>query len=251
MADFAALVTALAAVVSALIWPALIAGIMIGFRRPIRFILEKVPTFLDRTEKAKLGVVEFELRKQAEEASSKPDSGRGEVSPEQIRSAAKIEFAARELPLSDLTSQVERLCIEYEMARSVLSSGPKRTKVMNEIMAQMRTIGPSVSFLLEDFKSALSPGKRLAAIAMMQMEPSKVDLHWLAARFGSEAPFIFYQAALVLEALARSSSGAKLQEVVDVAKHGMQRVESFDGEPDRNTLQVLASIISGGSISKT
>jgi hypothetical protein len=149
----------------------------------------------------------------------------------------------KDLPVGDLTNQIERLCIEYEMARAVLSSGSNRTKVMNGIMAQMRTIGPSVSFLLDEFKSSPSAGKRLAAIAIMQMEPSKADPQWLAARFGSESPFLFYQAALALKALARSSSGSDLGFVLDVAKHGISRIESFDGTPDSNTLRVLHSIL--------
>jgi hypothetical protein len=195
-----------------------------------------------RAEKAKLGMLEIELRKQAYDAAETDDLGKGQVSVEQISSAAKVEVVSKDIGLKPLKDQIDRLCIEYEIVRETLPSGDKRTKAMNRIMAQMRVIGPSVSVLLDDLKNSQSAGERLAAIAIMQMEPKRADLKWLELRFGNESPFIFYQVALLLQTLSQARPDLKLS-VIDVAERACDIVKGFSGIPDLSTLDVLKSII--------
>lgn len=241
MANAATLITAIATLLSAIVWPMLVAVILIFFRRGIVDSLARVPDLISRTEKAKLGWLELELKRVAA-IPADAESG-GAVSPEQIRSAAKIEVAAKDLRLADLRGQIERLCTEYEAIRAAMPPGARRTRAMDEVIAQMRTIGPAVSFMLEELKGAGSPGGRLAAIAIMQMEPSKADLEWLLERFSVEAPFLFFHAALVFEFLAHSLAGSRREEVIEFAAKALATVRAFDGEPDASTVGVLESIV--------
>lgn len=241
LAEVAAVITAFAALISALAWPVLVASILIVFRKGVAASLDRIPDMMNRAEKAKLGWLELELKNAAEAV--KATDGGGVVSPEQIRSAAKVEIASKDLRLADLRAQIERLCTEYEAIRAAMPPGQPRTTAMDKIIAQMRTIGRAVSFMLEDLKASSSVGGRLAAIAIMQMEPDKADLEWLLARFSTENPFLFYHASLVLSSLARSEK--RNQEVIDVANRALAILEAFPGVPDTNTVSVLKSITEG------
>jgi hypothetical protein len=242
MVEVAGFITACATLISAVIWPALIGVTLFCFRKTLLATLTELPLLLSRAERAKLGWLEIELNKQVEEVGKNVDLGRGEVSPEQVRSAARVELVSRDLRVTDLRSQVERLSREYNALRATLKPGPDRTRAMDEIIAQMRTIGPASAFMLEELKSSLSAGNRLAAIAIMQMDLSKADLKWLLARFASEAPFLFYHAALVLEILVRNQIG-DVTDVISTAKEALNILEEFEGVPDRNTIDVLRSIV--------
>lgn len=238
----AALVTAIAALVSAVAWPFLVGVLVITFRSQLRSAFEQVPSFMQRAEKAKVGFVEFELRRQADAAVQVPVEKQGRVSPEQIASAAKLEVETKSIAPNELNKQVERLCVEYEIVRQTLPSGPERTRSMNRIMAQMRVIGPSVASALETLKRSDSAGHRLAAIAIMQMEPPRADLIWIEERFHKETPFVFYQAALLLQTLAQSQAITR-SAVIDSAQRVYVVIEQFPGIPDQSTLDVLNSII--------
>lgn len=242
MAETASIVTALAALISALAWPILLAAVVIYFRKGISAGLERVPEMMSRAQKAKLGWLEIELRQVADIANSSPKD-KGTVSPEQIRSAAKVEVFSQDLSLGDLRYQVEKLCIEYEDIRRRLPSGQKRTQAMDAVLAQMRTIGPSISFMLDDLKRSSRAADRLAAVAIMQMDTLRADPKWLLLRFSEDVPFIFYHASLILEALARARTGADKDEVIEVAHNALEIVEGFEGSPDSATVNVLNSII--------
>ena len=242
MAGIVSIVTAIAALISALAWPAIFAAFVIYFRKEISAGMERVPEMMSRAQKAKLGWLEIELRQAADIANASPKD-KGVVSPEQIRSAAKVEVFSQDLSLGDLRYQVEKLCIEYEDIRRRLPSGQKRTQAMDAVLAQMRTIGPSISFMLDDLKRSSRAADRLVAVAIMQMESSRADPNWLLLRFSEDVPFIFYHASLVLQNLVRTRSGADKDELIDVAQNALGIVEGFQGTPDSETVNVLNSII--------
>lgn len=242
MAGIASIVTAFAALISALAWPILLAAVVIHFRKAISAGLDRVPEMMSRAHKAKLGWLEIELRQVADIANASPKD-KGVVSPEQIRSAAKVEVFSQDLSLGDLRYQVEKLCIEYEDIRRKLPSGQKRTQAMDAVLAQMRTIGPSISFMLDDLKRSSRAADRLVAVAIMQMELSRADPNWLLLRFSEDVPFIFYHASLILENLVRTISGEDKVELIDVAQNALEIVEGFEGAPDSATVNVLNSII--------
>ncbi len=242
MVEFAALITALAALIGAILWPSLILIFLIMYRRPIRAAFDQLPTMIHRAEKAKVGMFEFELRAQAEAAPAIADREQGRVSAEQITSAAKLEVFSQEVSFDYIRAHLERLAKEYDTLRAAMPAGTERTRAMNKIMAQMRVLGPSLSLLVNDLKSSGSAGERLAALAIMQMDTRKADLSWIADRFPKEAPFVFYQAALLLQTLAQARP--EIQEAVQgVARSALKTLRSFPGTPDTNTIKVLEAVV--------
>ncbi len=118
---------------------------------------------------------------------------------------------------------------------------------MTRIVVQMRSLSPSLIEFLDTYKGSGSAGSRLAAIAMMQMVPTAADLGWLEGRFSSDPPFLFYHAALALQNALDSpgASETRLQEICGAANRALERVKSFNGVPDKSTIEVLETMIVG------
>ena len=69
---------------------------------------------------------------------------------------------------------------------------------MEVILAKMKALALASYSALEEFKKSLSPGERLAAVAMLQVNPNPACLDWLATRLAEEKPFIGYHAGVAL-----------------------------------------------------
>jgi len=116
---------------------------------------------------------------------------------------------------------------------------------MTRVLAKMRTLAPSVVKFVDIYKSSGAPGSRLAAIAMMQMEPRIADIDWLKERFSSEQPFVFYHAALALQNAANILQTTEdKRRLRQAARQGLQAVKGFSRGPDANTVGVLENLIS-------
>lgn len=113
---------------------------------------------------------------------------------------------------------------------------------MTQVLVRMRMLGPSVSDNLNAYTSSSSAGSRLAAVAMMQIQPEKADLNWLLRRFSEDAPFIFYHASLALQSVVNNIP-SRLPEVKITASKALKIVRSFDGEPDPETIFVLEALV--------
>jgi len=237
MEHWAKLVTAVAAALSAVAWPAVFGGALIAFRKEISSFLTRLPSFLDRLRKMKIAGLVTELDAVADKASST-----GEVTIEQTRAAAQIAMVSRELGDDQLFSELDKLCLQYDTLRRTMQAGSSRTLEMTRIIAKMRALGPSTTSRIEVYKGSGSPGSRLAAVAMMQMDPSQADLEWLVQRFRVEAPFIFYHASLALTNAANSRAGSERLEVIERARNARAIIQSFDGKPDQETLNVLVHL---------
>ena len=244
MEEAAKLVTAIAALVGALIWPVAVFAIFVIFRREIRTIAGKVPGIIDRVQTLKLGAVEAELRQLAQEV---PDTKQrsGVVTAEQVRVAASVEVQSRDIENRELLKQMDRLAIEYDTIRRTMRGGQARTTQMTKILVQMRGLARAVTDSIEIYKSSGFPGSRLAAIAIMQMAPATGDLNWLRDRFYFEAPFIFYHAALALQNISNEADHEKITQVVDLAREVHAKISSFPGGGDADTLEVLDALLRG------
>lgn len=111
---------------------------------------------------------------------------------------------AEEPSLGDAWAQARELGLKYEQTRASMNSSPERTRLMELVMTEMRTLVPSVAPLLERLQLSAAPGQRLLAIAILQARPDVEGIDWLAKRFETEAPFLQYHAALALLAAARA-----------------------------------------------
>jgi len=191
--------------------------------------------------KMKIAGVEAELDKVADESQ---EIKSGEVTSLQIEAAARIATEANEYP-DDLVAQLDRLCLEYDAIRRSMQPGSGRTHAMTRVVVRMRALAPALVGHVETYKSSGSAGSRLAAIAMMQMNPNAADISWLGDRFAKEAPFVFYHAALALQNLATDGlSNVEWDQLLGAAQRGLDTVKAFGGVPDQSTIDVLDNLIS-------
>ncbi|WP_419808948.1 hypothetical protein [Sphingomonas sp.] len=242
MEPAAKLITALAALIGALAWPAAVLSLVLIFRREIRGALAKIPSVIDRVKALKVGAVETELEKVADQLGSQTSES-GAVSIAEVEAAAKIVLDAGVVGEPVLVDQLERLCIEYDTIRRVMPASDRRTHAMTRVFVQMRSLGPSISDRVDAYKSSRSAGRRLAAVAMMQMEPNKADMEWLVGRFREEHPFVFYHAALALQNVANDGTIDMLEAAKRAASEALSILGSFEGQPDASSVQVLEALV--------
>ncbi len=182
----------------------------------------------------KVAGIEAELDALAGKASTN-----GEVTADQARVASQLAIESRDIGSEHLLAELDKLCLQYDTVRRTMMAGANRTQEMTRIIAKMRALGPSTSGRIKVYKGSGSAGSRLAAVAMMQMEPSHADLNWLVERFRVDTPFVLYHAALALTNAANIESGPEKLKVIDAARSALAIVRSFEGIPDQGTLNVL------------
>jgi hypothetical protein len=239
MKDGATLIQAIAALIGAVAWPSLVLLVLLLFRPEIRDSFK-------RLSKVKVGSFEADLEAEAAAIVDQAVDRPGVISPEQIRAASRVEIEARAIDDSTLRAQLDRLCLEYERLRQLLPPGRERTRAMTSVLVRMRTLGPACVHMLNELKASPAAGKRLEATAIMQILPDVADLDWLVERFHSEAPFIFYNAAAALRAVAASANPARVAAAVASARKAYDIVTAFSGEPDRGALEVLEDVMALG-----
>jgi hypothetical protein len=234
--------TAIAALLAAVAWPAALLFVVFIFRSELRLVLSRFPLLFDRVTKASFSGLAVELEHVADiEVKSDTDRA-GKVTSQQFEAAARI--AVQSSP-RELLAELDRLCLEYDSLRRILPSGDTRTRAMTRIIIKMRSLAPSLVDSLDAYKGSGSAGSRLAAIAMMQMVPKVADIGWLKGRFSSEQPFLFYHAALALQNMGENCHTLEgKQRLREVARQALATVKNFSGTPDQSTIEVLEMLIS-------
>ena len=240
MESAAKLITAIGTLLGAIAWPLAIFTLGFLFRNELRFAAKRIPSFMDRVRKMKIAGIEAELDRVADAVK---ENEKGTVTPRQIEIAAKIAIEADgDL---DLAKQLDRLCLEYDSLRRSMPAGSDRTQAMTRVVVRMRALAPSLVEFIENYKGSGSPGSRLAAIAMMQMNPNACDIAWLAERFSVEQPFIFYHAALALQNMANNAlSNVEWDHLLGAVQQSLGTIRSFKGNPDQSTIEILELIMS-------
>ncbi|WP_146010222.1 hypothetical protein [Acidimangrovimonas sediminis] len=246
MDDWAKLLTAVAAVLGAVAWPLALFLTALLFRDVLRSAINRIPSMLDRVKTASIAGVKVELERLAD---AEKEEQAGKVTPNQKDVAARIAVEKSDLGSRPLLNELNRLCFEFDALRRNLPSGEIRTRAMTRIVVQMRSLSPSLVEFLDKYKESGSAGSRLAAIAMMQMVPMSADISWLEDRFSSDPPFLFYHAAIALQNALDTSNARERrpQEILESAKRALERVKSFNGVPDRSTIEVLELMITSAN----
>lgn len=239
MEEYSKLFTSIAALISAVAWPLAILVIILMFSSEIRLGLNRASSLLDRIKRASIAGIELEIENLANTEVGAKKNQLGGITPQQIETAARI--SKQDVSLIELRLEMNKLTIEYEAVRRALPPGNERMTAMTRVVVKMRSLALSLVGDLEIYKGSGSPGSRLAAVAIMQMDPRKADLQWLKERFTKETPFVFYHAALALSNFANVANGAReMEQLRETAREALATVQSFkDGEPDRNTIEVL------------
>lgn len=197
---------AIAEFISAVAWPAIVVVLLLMFRREIVAMLGGVTEFEVFGVKAKVArQVAAELDKSAEAASQMQGLSTAATEGEKSRAEAVARLAQADMPL--VSQQVDALAAEYEHIRATMPSGDERTGRMEVVVAKMRTLGQAAYPLRHELAASPSPGKRLQAIATLQVMPDYDMLDWLAERVAPEKPFVSYHALVALD-VAAAAPGA-------------------------------------------
>jgi hypothetical protein len=125
-----------------------------------------------------------------------------------IKRALSVQSVSSNVSAASLRIQISALAKQYEALRLALASGDERTKSMEQVASQMKSLALAAQPLLDDLKKSNSSGERLAAVTFLEIKPQEGSLDWLVDRIVTERPFIGYHAALALLAATRAFAPA-------------------------------------------
>jgi hypothetical protein len=228
-------------------WPIVFITLLITQRKTLTRLLEASVVLVQSSTRIKIGdLIDLEVDRSAEEAEQRSARTKKEVPPEEIAAAERVSRLVTNSELPDVRSRMLEFAREYEATRSNMKPGAIRTREMNEIVAKMRTIALAAKPLLDEFvRDDASPGARLAAITILQLNPRLEFVSWLAERMSSEQPFVFFHASVALLATARSYGSFANDLLRSAIQEALRVVTSFKGgPPDQNTIDVLKTALS-------
>jgi hypothetical protein len=157
----------------------------------------------------------------------------------QISTAQKIANIASPGQKNDLQQEVLNLAQEYDQVREALGASSERTARMEVIASKMRTLALASYSILDDLVKSSTAGERLAAIAFLEVKPKLEYVDWLAARVGTEKPFVGYHAALALRFAARTFGASdydRVSKAIRDAKSALQTAPGYRPGTDRETV---------------
>jgi hypothetical protein len=252
------MMSSIAALVQAVVWPAVVCYFLFAYRKRIESLLEILGQKLSAATTIKAWQIEVESTAQdikdvvtkAGNAAT-PSNTLGAIPKSQLAAAeevkARIENSsipdARALPA--VQEQLYQLIHDYDQARTELQSGFARTKKMVSIVAGMRTLSLAARPLLTQLMGETSDGAKLAAVCILQMSPDYEYLDWLNDLLQDEKQaFVLFQAALALLELVQNKKYEDAARVRDVIAGAISVISSYkEGTPDQNTLQVLQTAL--------
>jgi len=194
------LVKSTAELIASFAWPLAVILCALLFRKQATAFLGEIDTVKG------LGIeisrkLQRQLNESAQEATTTPASP---TERERVR-AVVVEDLVAGADIAVIRAQADQLAMDYETVRAANRPGDDRTLKMSMVVFKMRAIGRAVFPLRYEFANSLSPGRRLIAIATLQIQPDYDMLDWLASRVGSERPFVEYQALVALQEAAHSA----------------------------------------------
>jgi len=140
----------------------------------------------------------------AESTAAPAAANRDRLDASQIAAAMRISELATSVPRSAVRDQVLALAKEYNVTRAGTPFSSERTRMLDAVVSRMRVLASAASWLLPSLAAGSTPGERLAAIAILQIEPDAAYIPWLEGRFRGEHPFLKYHAAVALRNAAGS-----------------------------------------------
>jgi hypothetical protein len=230
---------AIAELVSAIAWPTALVICAILFRKQLSEFFGGVQTVkvfgaeLSRQITSELQVSEKEAQSQTTRSMA-PTQG-------ELARANVVERILSNADLSFVERQAGELAAEYERVRGSMRPSDERTRRMEVVVSKMRTLGRAAYPLRHELAGSRSPGKRLVAIATLQVEPDYDMLDWLAERLSVETPFISYHALVAMSVAIRAPNAAdnilSIKSALDKLKGAKALLE---GDSDR--MSVLREI---------
>jgi hypothetical protein len=158
MDGFSKLLTALAALVGAVAWPAAAVFLALLFKLELKSGIMKLQGLIDRVKKASLLGIALELDRVADAEDQGDASKSGKVTPLQVQTAARIAIEAKELSSQSLLTELDKLCMEYDSLRRTMTAGVSRTRAMTRVIVKMRSLAPSLVNFLDVYKNSRLAG---------------------------------------------------------------------------------------------
>jgi hypothetical protein len=181
-----------------------------------------------------------ELQQSAEEAGAAKGLSSAPTQGELLR-AAEVERFAAKTDIATIRVQAEELASEYEHVRHTMLPGDTRTRKMEVVVSKMRTLARAFYPLRHDFANSASPGRRLMAIAALQIDPDYDMLDWLADRLAIEKPFVGYHAVVaLLVAVKTEKAKAYLPAIESALEKAEQSRGALPAKSDR--IQTLDAV---------
>jgi hypothetical protein len=112
---------------------------------------------------------------------------------------------------------------------------------MEVVVSKMRTLGRAIYPLRHEYAESPSPGKRLVAIAALQVLPDFDLLNWLADRLEAEKPFVGYHALVALLLAIRSPGSREWLRQIEGAVGKLRQSKGAIGQ-DTDRMNVLGLI---------
>lgn len=230
---------AIAEVIGAVAWPlALMTGLFTFRKQIVAFLggVDVVEVFGAKISRTITQQLEISAKEASErvEKSTAPTEG-------EIKRAELVESLASQTDVQIIKHQGEALAVEYERVRRSMSGGDERTRRMEAVVAKMRTIGRAIFPIRHDFAGSKSPGRRLVAIAALQVEPDYEMLTWLAERLRAERPFVSYHALVALLSAIRAQGSVDHRATIEEAVRLVLRDKGVIGS-DTDRAQMIAEI---------
>jgi hypothetical protein len=241
-------VKAVCELIAALAWPAVVTGLLISSRKSFPKLVGALTDLVERSDHVKiLELIDFETRRVGHKAQQTT-----EISPdipiEDRDIAGRVGGFLSEVRLSDIQKRMSEFAREYDETRANMQPGQNRTRAMNAIVARMHVMAILAQPLLSGFAESDQPGKRLAAISILELRPSLDYVSWLVERMSKETPFLLFHASLALRETVRKYkefAGPGLRAAISRSLEVLDRFERESGKTaDGNTKMVLQSTLS-------
>ena len=258
------LLSGIAAILSAVAWPILVASTLLWFRKPVEELMMAAVGIASSSSKVKIWQIEFDRDVQQQlDVSASAALSRGDnvseqqlgapVPQAQVQAAARVRSLVDEAPPGSVRREIQEsirlrmlgFAKDYEATRASMHAGPERTLAMNAIAAKMRTLALAADPFLSEFATdESSPGKRLAAICILELAPAMEWVEWLADRMAVERPFVFFHASVGLLSAVRRYRVEHRDALRVAVSRALAQVQSFGENCDKNTVRSLTLALS-------
>jgi len=169
-----------------------------------------------------------------------PPSGQPSVPSPLDRQAAERVLRATPADQPDAAlAPLRGLAVEYERVRQDMPFGRERTRKMSEIASRMKRLALAAAPYLPQLAKSASPGERLAAVTILQMQFDPAYIEWLSDRLVEEVAFIGYQAASAMLARVRIVGGTERLQIKNAVESAIRKGIKPEVERDRLVDEIL------------
>ena len=142
----------------------------------------------------------------------------------------------------DVRQKIYRLGREYEQIRQLMPPSNERTWKMAGIVSQMKPLALSGLTLLPELTNSNLPDDRLAAVTFLEAVPNADYIGWLAGRFESEKPFLFYHSAIALLYAVRNLQHSASEELTAALNKSRAKLKSLLSAGEQSAQESLSII---------